>query len=169
MWNWSNSVPFHSLCCLATVNYHPTVSDLYAKKLSGTTNHQQQPHKNCALNVSNHHCCSVYNQPNNHQNNNNYLNGRDYDSTKDPYWLQQAKRSNKIARKDQRFGLFSRKPLSMGISESSALNARNQKAQYHTYVVNGMDLLREPNLNKVSVNYFTIWNDLHSFKQTHFD
>ena len=71
---------------------------------------------------------------------------REFDSAKDPYWLQQAKKSNKLARKDQRFGLFSRNLLNMGINDVS----QQSKFGYHTKIINGMELLREPGLNKVS-------------------
>lgn len=128
------------MCCLATVNYSNS------KLPAGKSNYQQ--YKNCISNANNHHCCSIYHSTNVLNNSSSKFN-QDYDSTKDPYWLQQAKKSNKLARKDQKFGLFSRNLLNMGITDQQQPQHQS-KAQYHTNVISGYDLLREPNFNKVS-------------------
>lgn len=124
-------------------------------KLPGKSTNLQS--KNCTLN----HCCSILNSANHLINANSYHSTNDFklnhqinreiDSAKDPYWLQQAKKSNRLARKDQKFGLFSKNLLNMGINETPN---RQSKFQYHTNVGNGMDLLREPNLNKVSPLFY---------------
>ena len=114
--------------------------------MSSKANYQQQQYKTCALNL-NHHCCSIYSNGNHHLINSKI--NQDYDSTKDPYWLQQAKKSNKLARKDQKFGLFSRNLLNMSNQEATT----QSKAHLHTNI-SGFDLLREPNFNKVGCFFF---------------